>query len=561
MPVSHGQPASLAILGLSMKSLPRNLLCILAATQTLSQAWAAEHEGKPVKTDKGVAASSAVSMPVLIAAGQIKTPAPIQYPSSSPPPSTLGTPLKGPITPQPADLIPPQGNQPENPPVELKPANTPQGSVEQTKPVMGTIEINEQAPLPLTPDKLPDGSLSLPGALNEALLNSPRASAIRAQLPVAKAGLAQATVGPNPIFFFDRSTLSEQVRRVGPVMTVDLPWKIVFRMLAAKRLYDQTRIDLMNNLWVLRASVRRTYTEVVLAQETQKTLEELYNLTEKLLGVSEKRFQAGDVPELDVLRARLASSQTHVDLNVGRQRVIRAKQQLDVILGRKVDDPISVPHLPEYWGTRTPFQLNAVRVGILPDFSLAVPPLQTFVGQALENRLELKSLNQQLRVNKMNLVNAYANVVPNPTVAMGSSVAGNPPIGPKIKANFVTVNLECPFNNMNQGNITQFKSTGNQLKYQIGSQKNVIISEVSSAYNNLLAAREKIRVYQEHVLNDSYEVARLSRRSYEVGQSDINATLLAQQANVQIRSQYLDAVGLYQQAFTDLEQACGRPLQ
>jgi outer membrane protein TolC len=93
------------------------------------------------------------------------------------------------------------------------------------------------------------------------------------------------------------------------------------------------------------------------------------------------------------------------------------------------------------------------------------------------------------------------------------------------------------------------------------SQKNQITQQVSSAYNNVLAARQKLKVYQDHVLADSYEVARLARRSYEVGQSDITATLQVQQANINIRLQYLDAVRLYQEAFTDLEQACGRPLE
>ena len=63
------------------------------------------------------------------------------------------------------------------------------------------------------------------------------------------------------------------------------------------------------------------------------------------------------------------------------------------------------------------------------------------------------------------------------------------------------------------------------------------------------------------MLADSYEVARLARRSYEVGQSDITSTLQAQQANVQIRSQYLDAVMSYASAFTDLELSTGAPLQ
>ena len=52
----------------------------------------------------------------------------------------------------------------------------------------------------------------------------------------------------------------------------------------------------------------------------------------------------------------------------------------------------------------------------------------------------------------------------------------------------------------------------------------------------------------------------MARRGYEVGQNDITSTLAAQQANVQIKAAYLDAVRAYQQAFTDLEQAVGHPL-
>jgi len=105
------------------------------------------------------------------------------------------------------------------------------------------------------------------------------------------------------------------------------------------------------------------------------------------------------------------------------------------------------------------------------------------------------------------------------------------------------------------------RATIRQYYQQRTAQQNQINAEVSSAYNNLLAARERIRTYESHVLQDSEEVARLARRSYEVGQSDITSTLAAQQANVQVRSQYLDAVQAYQQAFTDLEQAVGEPLQ
>lgn len=422
--------------------------------------------------------------------------------------------------------------------------------------VTGTIEYNAQPPAPSAAE------VSMMQALNEALIRSPRAAAIRSQLQIAKSGLAAATVAPNPLFFMDRGPVAEQVKRIGPTLTIDPPWKLAFRLLAASRLYKQTKIDLLTNLWQMRSDVRRAYTEVVIAIEAQRTLTELYELTERLLEVSQKRFQAGDVPELDVLRARLATSQADVDRNVGRQRVIRARQQLNVAMGRTVEARIEVPRLPEFLGASAPrFQLGATRHGILPDFSQPVPPLSYYVETALENRLEIKSLAQQIKVNRANYYNAVSNAVPDPIITTGLSQAGNPPFGPRINYYFFTLNIELPITNMNQGDITKYKATARQLKYQVGAQRQQVIADVSSAYNNLLAARERIRVYQEHVLRDSAEVARLSRRSYEVGQSDINSTLLAQQANVQIRQNYLDAVTQYQQAYSDLELASGRPLE
>ena len=247
--------------------------------------------------------------------------------------------------------------------------------------------------------------------------------------------------------------------------------------------------------------------------------------------------------------------------DVGQQRVVRAKQQLNVILGRVVEQKVGIPRLPDFVGPKKVISLKAFRHGVLPDFSRDIPALSYFLDLGLKNRLELKSLAMQVKVNDMNYKNAVASIVPNPSLAYGSSTNSNLPSGPKLKSNFMTLNVELPFSNMNQGDREKYKAMGVQLKYQIEAQKNMVQGDVSSAYNNLLAAREKIRVYQEHVLDDSNEVARLARRSYEVGQSDINATLLAQQSNIQVQMQYLEAITSFQGAYTDLEQACGLPLE
>ncbi|MBI4534514.1 MAG: TolC family protein [Candidatus Melainabacteria bacterium] len=395
--------------------------------------------------------------------------------------------------------------------------------------------------------------LGLVNAFNEALLKHPRVASVRAQLGIAKATYAQALTFPNPSLLIYQGIRAEATYQLGVSLPIEPPWKLVFRLLVSRQQVKQTDLEILNALWQLRNDVRRTYLELVVAQETAETLFELTELSRKLLAVAGKRFQAGDVPELDVLKARLATSQADIDYTQGQQRVVQAKQQLNIIMGRLYDGPLNVPRLPTH-----PFKLTIETYQLLPDFDKPLASLKELLAIAVQNRLELKIVNQAIKTTEAKLKSTYGNVWPNFQMNVGRSTTGNPPNGPKIKNGyFIGITQELPSLNIQQGDIAKFKSTIKQLRFELEAQKNLVVSQVSSAYQRLLAARERIRAYQEHVLADSNEVARLARRSYEVGQSDITATLAAQQANVQIRSQYLDAVRSYQAAFTDLEQSIG----
>lgn len=398
-------------------------------------------------------------------------------------------------------------------------------------------------------------SLGILQAFDEGLVRSPRAAAARKQIGIAKASMASALTIPNPSFLLYNGFRAEQTYQVGVSLNIEPPWKLVTRIIQAKRQIKQADIEIMQSLWTLRSAVRRAYLEAVVSEATYETLVELFDLSEKLLNVAQKRFQAGDVPELDVLKARLATSQAQIDRTQGERRVFQAKQQLAIILGRSHNQVVEVNKLPT-------FNLHVEKNDLLPDFDRPVPPLEQFISDARKNRLELKLVNQQIKVNQAALNNTYANVIPNTQFNVGHSETGNPPEGPKIKNGwFMGISQELPIGNWQQGDIFRYKNIISQLRIEYVSQENQITAQVSAAYQRLMAARQRIQAYQEHVLADSNEVARLARRSYEVGQSDITSTLAAQQANIQVRSQYLDAVQDYQQAFADLEQAIGRPLE
>ncbi len=397
--------------------------------------------------------------------------------------------------------------------------------------------------------------IKLSAALNEGLLKSPRTAAARALLGISKAGYWAATATPNPAFFRDEGAIAEQVRRVGFGLTYDPPWKIVFRLLAAKAQTVETKSEIINALWLFRADVRRAYTEVVVAEATYRTLSEIVELTRKLRQVTQRRFVAGDVPQLDVLKARLAMSQSEIEQQQGLTRVLRAKQQLNVMLGRDVEGEIAVYSLPGF------FQLKALKSEFLPDFTEQLPVLKEYINTALISRPELKVIKNQIKLAQAQLRTSYGEVVPDPNIVVGDSVNNNAPTGPKLRGIFVTVNCQLPLYNFQQGDIFKLKAVIKQSQLEYLARKNTVVGEVSNAYQNLVVSRNKIKTYQEHVLADSDEVARLARRSYEVGAADITATLQAQQANIQIRNQYLESVMQYQQAYTDLEQAVGEPLE
>lgn len=389
-------------------------------------------------------------------------------------------------------------------------------------------------------------------AFDETLINSPRAATLRAQLGISRAAYAQALTLPNPSFFFLNDT-AQKARQVGASIPIESPWKLAFRLLLAKSQIKLTDIEIQRNLWQLRSSVRRAYLDVVMAKETCATLEELQTLSATLVSISRRRFTASDVAAYDVERSSLANMQAEADYKQSLKRLEQARQKLTVMMGRDYHQAVDVQRLPV-------FKLSAETNELLPDFTKDLPSLDELVNDALKNRLDLKAAEQRIAVNKSSMRSAKANILPNSQFNIGNSYSGNPPDGPATRGYFIGVTQEIPIFNFQQGDIARFRAISIQLNRELEASKNIATEEVISAYQQLAAARERVGLFQNQIIPASEKVAKMARRGYEVGQNDITSTLAAQQANVQTKVSYLEAVRNYQQALTDLEQAIGHPL-
>jgi outer membrane protein, heavy metal efflux system len=392
-------------------------------------------------------------------------------------------------------------------------------------------------------------------AMDESLLRNPRVASSRATLGISKALLAQATVYPNGGLEIDNGFHAENTFRFGAFVPLEPPWKMALRVLSAKKQITQADLMMQQQLWLLRGEVRRAYTEFVIAEESSQTLKEITELTRVLTKVVANRVDAGDVPKLDLYKAQLALSQAEVDSEAGDRRILLAREQLNVVMGRPLEAPTAAPPLGA-------FKLTVVKNDLLPDLSRPLAPLSDYVNMAVANRLEFKVIAQSIEVNKMELKLAYANIVPNSQMSLGRSIVTNGPGNPNTVGVYMTGQFPLPgMFNVNQGEIKRVSATIRQFRVELEAQKNTITGQVDMAYRRLVNARETMRNYQQRILPASENVAHLAQLSYKNGQSDITAALTAQQTNIQVRNQYLNAVMTYETAYTDLEQAVGKILQ
>ncbi|MBX9674112.1 MAG: TolC family protein [Candidatus Obscuribacterales bacterium] len=401
-------------------------------------------------------------------------------------------------------------------------------------------------------------NLTMTQAMDETLMQSPRASSLRLQLGIAKSSLVKATEMPNPSLFMDNGYRAEFTYRYGVSAPIELPWKLALRIMAAKKQIGLADLQISKGLWSLRGDIRRSYTEALMAQERYQMADELTRLFARLKAISQVRFDNGDVAELDVQRADLALERAEIRKDALFGKIARAKQGLAVLLGRNylAEGSFEIPRLPIYG-------LKSQTLEFLPDIETPVPDLQNLLQKAMANRLEIKIVEQSKKLNSANLKLAYGNVLPNPTIAAGTSAVNGPPLeaaGPTrntFRGFFFQTYVPVPIFNFNQGDISQYRARSTQINKELDAQKNIVQQEVVMAHKALQIEKQRIQALQQKTMERSKKVAQMAQKSYEIGQFDMAAVLLAQQENLDVQNEYLDAVYAYEMAYTDLEQSIG----
>ncbi|HUO31365.1 MAG TPA: TolC family protein [Bryobacteraceae bacterium] len=252
------------------------------------------------------------------------------------------------------------------------------------------------------------------------------------------------------------------------------------------------------------------------------------------LAISRDRFKAGDIARVDLDRLELQRVQYESDLQTAEVNLRTAKIQVLQLLYDKT--PI------EQFDVTGPF-----------DFSENLPAQADVRRMAMEARPDLKAAVESVEKAHTDYKLAVANGSTDPT--FGMDFARNPPIPVYVG---VSVNIPIRIFDKNQGEKarTLVDITRNERLRDAAEAQ--VFSDVDSAYATLLNNIVLLRPYKTSYLATAARVRDTIAFSYQHGQAALVDYLDAQRDYRAVEVSYLNLVGSYLNAASQLNLAVGR---
>lgn len=300
---------------------------------------------------------------------------------------------------------------------------------------------------------------------------------------------------------------------------------------------DATKIAVSNQTDLVRTmlfDLRGAFNQALQGKAVFDLAKENLTYYDRLLGVNRDRYKLGGIAQVDLDRLELQRVQYESDLQTADVNLRTAKIQLLALLNDK-----------------TPVEQFDV-TGVF-DFADQLPLLDEMHRIALDARPDLLAAVQSVDKAKTDHQLAVANGSTDPI--FGFDVGRNPPIDQYIGFN---VNFPLRVFDRNQGEKqrTQLDIDRNQKLLQ--ATQTAVFSDVDSAYATLNSTVVLLQPYKQHYLSQAARVRDTITFSYEHGAASLLDLLGAQAEYRSVQLNYLNLVGSYLQAATQLNLAVGR---
>ncbi len=352
--------------------------------------------------------------------------------------------------------------------------------------------VKEEGVFNLPEDASLDDGLAEDEAVAIALWNNAQFQADLVALGFARADLIEAGLLRNPLL-----TL---LFPLGPKQfeaTLSLPieffWQRPKRVAAAKLNVEQVADNLIQHGLNFIRDVRLAYTELYLARESAKIVEEEANLLNEIAAIASVRLKVGDISKLEETAFQLEAARTQeTSVHLSRDAKI-AEERLKTLLGLGLKevtlqlslDPISFEHNHE------PSDLLNTAFAARPDLRAA--------------EIAIEAAGKRVGWERSKIFNLTAMLDANAEGKEGFEM------GPGVQ-------LELPILNWNNGKISRAQAELEQAARQYMAVKHRIGREVLEAHTSYLAAQQALKILQVDIMPPAKTATKNAEEAYSVGE-------------------------------------------
>jgi cobalt-zinc-cadmium efflux system outer membrane protein len=390
--------------------------------------------------------------------------------------------------------------------------------------------------------------ISRQDAIRIALERNPEVIAAKKAWEAAQARSTQARALPDPELELEYEELPGPTRfgrfgerAWGATQRIESPLKWWRRSKAARRAAEGIRLGAFEMARLdISTRVKVAYDRVLFKRENLGYVQQNLQLAQDFLQKAKLRLEAGDVSQLEVLRAEVEAGRAANRLTEARNELEIARAELNALLARESEALLEIDGDLSY----RPIQLE----------------LQSLQQIALERRPDLLGAERALESARAEQGAARAAFLPDLNVGLFRQTIQEP--GGKDDFWRVGLALEIPLWGAarQRGELSEAKALVGQAAAEESLSRYQILLEVESTYMDVQTSAEQVRLFQERIVREAERSFEVANRSYVEGKATYLELLEAQRALTGVREEYAETLFNHHTALAHLERAIGGEL-
>lgn len=334
-------------------------------------------------------------------------------------------------------------------------------------------------------------------------------------------------------------------QQIGASETIELGKRGARKNLAKSNL-KLVENNLEYNEFDLKMDVREAYINLVAAKTILNNIRTQQRLLEELVEIADKKVKAGELPEIDLIQARIALNQIFTRVNTAAMTVKSKAVEFNKVINSKLEDYDSIddffPDADDFLAMMTPKSNSKI-----PDFN-------SIAGNSLKNRVDLKIAKQQVDVAHKNLSVVVRQRIPDLELSGGygyqtKSLSDDGTFRAGAYASLNLVNLPLFYNYSPEIKNAKLKVEQAELNYE--SVENKALKDLYRSYEQFLTAKENLNFYNEKLVKDSDEMIRISKKDYETGKTNLTSLIVMEQSYEEILEGYTNATAEYYKSWIE----------